>query len=90
MYTTRRTVNIARAVSILAAVTAYFVIGAFFDMLLGTGHGRTLCGILAVCAAACLYDVYTRRMDYVYRMAALGAGHGLIVAGIAVLAAGVV
>ncbi|TXH11135.1 MAG: hypothetical protein E6R04_02960 [Spirochaetes bacterium] len=89
MNTTRNTINIARAVAALAAITVYFVSGAFYDVLLRAENPYWLLSVLGVCSALWVFDTFHRsRADYILRMGVLGAGYGFLASSAAVLAAG--
>lgn len=86
MFTTRRTITIARAVAILSATSSYLLAGLFFNMLVVTGSAPWLCAGLAASATVWLADTYIgARADYIVRMTILGATYGIAAAGIAVL-----
>lgn len=86
MYTTRRTITIARAVAILSATTTYLLSYLFLNLLVVTGSASWLCALLAGAAAVWLGDAYQNaRADYVVRMTLLGATYGIAAAGVYVL-----
>jgi len=86
MFTTRRTITIARAVAILSASAAYALSALFFNVLIVTGSAPWMCAVLAASAGVWLWDTYIgARADYTVRMTILGATYGIAAAGIAVL-----
>lgn len=84
MFTTRRTITIARAVAILSASATYALSALFFNMLIVTGSAPWLCAVLAASAVVWLGDTYQRAVpaDYIVRMSVLGAAYGIGAAGI--------
>ena len=84
MFTTRRTITIARAVAILSASATYALSALFFNMLIVTGSASWMCAVLSASAVVWLVDTYQRAVpaDYIVRMSVLGAAYGIGAAGI--------
>lgn len=84
MFTTRRTITIARAVAILSASATYALSALFFNMLIVTGSAPWLCAVLAASAGVWLWDTYQRAVpaDYIIRMSVLGSAYGVAAAGV--------
>jgi len=86
MYTTRRTILIARSVAILSATASYLLAGLFLNLLVVNGANVFLCAVLSGAGAMWLADAYKNAFaDYIVRMSVLGATYGVAAAGIAVL-----
>lgn len=83
MYTTRRTITIARAVAILSVTASYALSVMFLNLLIVTGSPAVLCAVLAGSAALWLADAYQNaHADYIVRMCVLGAAYGVGAAGV--------
>lgn len=84
MFTTRRTITIARAVAILSASATYALSALFFNMLIVNGSASWMCAVLSASAVVWLADTYQRAVpsDYTIRMTVLGAAYGIGAAGI--------
>lgn len=84
MFTTRRTITIARAVAILSASATYALSALFFNVLIVTGSAPWMCAVLAASAGVWLADTYQRAVpaDYTIRMTVLGSAYGVAAAGI--------
>lgn len=83
MFTTRRTITIARAVAILSATASYALSALFFNMLIVTGSAPWMCAVLAASAGVWLWDTYLRaRADFIVRMTILGSAYGVAAAGV--------